>query len=82
MLEVYFYERIKGYFDMFSKDPDIPSLMSAISIVREVEQKENPEISSGRETMERVFDRYDSDVKDHDGTMKVVFGNGIGKNNS
>ncbi len=77
-----FYERIKGYFDMFSKDPDIPSLMSAISTVREVEQKENPEISSGRETMERVFDRYDSDVKDHDRTMKVVFGNGIGKNNS
>ena len=76
-----FYERIKGYFEMFSKDPDVIGVMSAINTVREIEHKENLEISSGRETMERVFDRYDSDGKDPVAVMGAVFGSGS-RNNS
>ena len=77
-----FYDRVKGYFDMFSKDPDVPHLMSAINAVREVEHSENPEIKTGREAMDAIFDRYDSRDKDYPLTMKAVFGEGSARNNS
>lgn len=77
-----FYDRVKGYFEMFSKDPDVPHLMSAINTVREVEHSENPEIKVGREAMEAIFDRYDSRDKDYSLTMKAVFGEGSARNNS
>ena len=77
-----FYDRVKGYFDMFSKDPDVPHLMSAINTVREVEHSENPEIKTGREAMDAIFNRYDSSDKDYPLTMKTVFGDGGARNNS
>lgn len=74
------HQRVRDYLVMISKDPDVPQLMSAINRVRDIEQKENPEISSGRETMEKIFDRYDSEFKDHDATMKAVFTGGKARN--
>ena len=77
-----FYDRVKGYFDMFSKDPDVPHLMSAINAVREVEHSENSEIKTGREAMDAIFDRYDSRDKDYPLAMKTVFGEGSARNKS
>ena len=77
-----FYDRVKGYFEMFSKDPDVPHLMSAINAVREVEHSENSEIKTGREAMDAIFDRYDSRDKDYPLAMKEVFSEGSARNNS
>jgi len=77
-----FYSMIKHYFEMFNKNPNIPQLMRAINTVREIEHQDNPEISAGREAMERIFDRYDSGLKDRDETMKFVFGERKPRNKS
>ena len=76
------YNKVKHYFEMFNKNPNVPQLMSAINTVREIEHQENPEISAGREAMESIFDRYDSRLKDHDATMKFVFGERKARNKS